>query len=49
VVEPGKVRVRGNVKAEENRAEAENVLRGVKGVEAVESEIQVVPPLGYGM
>jgi cytidylate kinase len=49
VVEPGKVRVRGNVKAEENRAEAENVLRAVKGVEAVESEIQVVPPLGYGM
>ena len=49
VVEPGKVRVRGNVKAEENRAEAENVLRAVKGVEAVESEIQVAPPIGYGM
>ena len=49
VVEPGKVRVRGNVKAEENRAEAENVLRAVKGVEAIESEIQIAPPIGYGM
>jgi cytidylate kinase len=49
VVEPGKVQVRGTVETEENRAEAERVLRAVKGVEAVENEIRVVPPLGYGV
>jgi len=43
VVEPGKVRVSGNVETEANKAEAENVLRSVKGVESVENAIQVVP------
>jgi osmotically-inducible protein OsmY len=31
------------------RAEAEQVLRAVKGVEAVENGIQVLPPLGHGV
>ncbi len=43
VVEPGKVRVSGNVDSEGRRAEAETVLRAVKGVASVENAIQVVP------
>ena len=48
VVEPGTVRVSGNVSTEGNRVEAENVLRAVKGVEAVENVIQVVSPRRIG-
>ena len=43
VTEPGKVRVSGNVETEANKADAENVLRAVKGVDSVENAIQVVP------
>ena len=43
VVEPGTVRVSGNVETEARRAEAERVLRSVKGVIVVENAIQVVP------
>ena len=43
VVEPGKVRVSGNVETEGRKLEAENVLRSVMGVESVENAIQVVP------
>ena len=43
VVEPGKVRVSGNVETEGRKVEAETVLRSVKGVESVENAIQVVP------
>jgi len=43
VVEPGKVRVSGNVETERRKVEAENVLRSVKGVKSVENTIQVVP------
>jgi len=43
VVAPGKVRVSGNVETDARKVEAENVLRSVKGVEAVENTIQVVP------
>jgi cytidylate kinase len=43
VVDPGRVRVSGNVETEARRAEAERVLRSVKGVMAVENAIQVVP------
>ncbi len=43
VVEPGKVRVSGNVDTHGRKAEAEHVLRSVKGVESVENAIQVVP------
>jgi hypothetical protein len=43
VVEPGKVRVSGNVDTEGRRLEAERVLRAVKGVDAVENAIQVIP------
>jgi cytidylate kinase len=43
VAEPGKIRVSGNVETEGNKAEAEHVLRAVKGVDAVENAIQVIP------
>ncbi len=43
VAEPGTVRVSGNVEAETNKAQVENVLRSVKGVDIVENAIQVVP------
>jgi cytidylate kinase len=43
VVQPGKVRVSGNVDTKERKIEAERVLRSVKGVEAVENAIQVIP------
>jgi cytidylate kinase len=49
VVEPGRVRVSGRVETAAQRAEAEQVLRAVKGVEAVENGIQVLPPLGHGV
>ncbi len=43
VAEPGKVRVSGNVDTQGKKAEAENILRAVKGVESVENAIQVIP------
>jgi hypothetical protein len=43
VVQPGRVRVSGNVDTKERKIEAERVLRSVKGVEAVENAIQVIP------
>jgi len=43
VTEPGKIRVSGNVETEANKAQAENVLRSVKGVDSVENVIQVLP------
>jgi osmotically-inducible protein OsmY len=49
VMEPGKVRVSGQVETEGQKANAENVLRTVKGVEAIENVIQVVPPFRTGV
>ena len=47
VVAPGKVRVSGNVDTAGKKAEAERLLKSVKGVESVENIIQVAPvPLG---
>jgi cytidylate kinase len=43
VVQPGKVLVSGNVDTEVRKIEAERVLRSVKGVDAVENAIQVIP------
>ena len=43
VTEPGKVRVSGNVEMEAIKAQADNVLRSVKGVDSVENAIQVIP------
>jgi len=43
VVEPGTVRVSGDVDTPERRAEAENILRAAKGVESVENAIRVIP------
>lgn len=40
-VAPGVVRVSGEVEAPERRTAAENILRGVKGVESVENAIRV--------
>jgi len=42
VVEPGTVRVSGDVETPERRAEAEKILRDVKGVESVENAIRVL-------
>jgi len=44
VVEPGMVRVSGDVETPERRAQAENILRSVKGVENIENTIRVIPP-----
>lgn len=44
VVEPGMVRVSGDVETPERRAQAENLLRAVKGVENIENTIRVIPP-----
>jgi cytidylate kinase len=41
VVEPGKVRVTGAVVAESTRAKAEKILKGVKGVESIETQLKV--------
>jgi hypothetical protein len=49
VVAPGQVRVNGRVETEAQKANAENVLRAVKGVDAVESVIQVVPAFRTGV
>ncbi len=46
VVEPGRVRLSGQVDTGERRAEAERVLRSVRGVEAVENDILVIRPPG---
>ena len=43
VVGPGRVRVSGNVETEGSKANAEKLLRSVKGVVSVENAIQVVP------
>ncbi len=43
VLEPGKVRVSGNVETEGRKLEAEHVLKSVKGVESIENAIQVIP------
>ena len=46
VMEPGKVRVSGDVETAERKAKAENILWSVKGVESIENVIRVVhiPP-----
>lgn len=43
VVAPGKVRVSGRVETQGQRANAEKVLRAVKGVDVVENVIELVP------
>jgi hypothetical protein len=48
VVEPGTVRVSGDVQTPERRAEAEKILRNVKGVASVENAIRVIPTRGTG-
>lgn len=45
VVAPGRVQVSGNVETQANRAEAEAILRSVKGIHSVENAIQVIPPI----
>jgi cytidylate kinase len=43
VVEPGMVRLSGQVDTAERRAEAERIVRSVVGVQAVENDIRVLP------
>jgi cytidylate kinase len=49
VAEPGKVRVSGRVETEGQKANAENILRSVKGVEMVENVIDVMPVFRTGV
>jgi cytidylate kinase len=49
VVEPGTVRVSGDVESADRKAQAENILRSVKGVESIENVIRVVPPRRTGV
>jgi hypothetical protein len=47
VVGPGTVRLSGDVETPERRAEAETILRSVKGIESIENAIRVVHlPIG---
>jgi hypothetical protein len=47
VLEPGKVRVSGDVETPERRVEAENILKSVKGIESIENAIRVIHiPIG---
>lgn len=48
-VAPGRVRVSGRVETERQKAAAEDVLRVVKGVDAVENTIEVVPVFRSGV
>jgi cytidylate kinase len=43
VVEPGVVRLSGQVETDERRAEAERVLRSVVGVQSVDNDIRIMP------
>lgn len=43
VIAPGRVQVAGQVETDARRVQAEDILRAVKGVTAVENRIQVVP------
>jgi cytidylate kinase len=49
VVAPGKVRVSGRVETVGQRVNAETVLRTVKGVDAVENAIEIVPAFRSGV
>ena len=42
VVEPGKIRLTGPVAAESTKRKAEEILKGVKGIESVDNALQVV-------
>lgn len=48
-VAPGHVRVSGRVETEVQKANAENVVRAVKGVDVVDNVIQVVPAFRTGV
>ena len=48
VVEPGRVRVSGDVETADRKLQAEAILRAVKGVEAVENAIRVAPSRRVG-
>lgn len=49
VVAPGHVRVSGRVETEAQKANTENVVRAVKGVDVVDNVIQVVPAFRTGV
>lgn len=49
VVAPGQIRLTGRVETEAQKANAESVLRAVKGVDVVENVIQVVPAFRTGV
>lgn len=43
VVEPGKIRLTGIVAVESTKTKVEEILKGVKGIESVDNELQVIP------
>ena len=43
VVEPGKIRLTGPVAGESTKTKAEEILKGVKGVESVDNALEVIP------
>ena len=43
VVEPGKIRLTGPVAGESTKTKAEEILKGVKGIESVDNELEVIP------
>jgi cytidylate kinase len=43
VVEPGKIRLTGPVAAESTKTKAEEILKGVKGIESIDNALEVIP------
>lgn len=47
VLEPGKIRITGYVGSQATRARAERVLQGIKGITAIDNEIEVMDAYRY--
>jgi cytidylate kinase len=47
VLEPGKIQLTGFVGKQMEKAEAEGVLKGVKGIKSLENQIRVIEPYKY--
>ncbi len=50
VLEPGKIQISGIVPMESTKTNAEEILKGVKGIESIDNQVRVVvyPPGGLG-
>ena len=47
ISEPGKIRLTGTVAAESTKTKAEEILKGVKGIESIENQVRVVAGLEW--